>query len=64
MRQLEAMFDTGLLPHGLGVKRVQPGIWECRAGLSDRILLSRTGDVVQFLLVGNHDDIRRVLRSL
>ncbi len=62
--QLVAGFETGQLPTGLGLTRLRPSLWECRAGLSDRIVFSRTADVVEFLLVGNHDEIRRVLKDL
>lgn len=63
MRQLETLFEAGTLPPGLGLKQVRPGLWECRAGLSERILFRKAGDVVEFLLVGNHDDVRRMLRG-
>ena len=60
---LVAGFETGQLPLGLGVKQLRPGLWELRAGLSDRVVFSRTGDLVEFLIVGNHDEIRRFLRT-
>ena len=62
--QLVAGFEIGPLPLGLGVKQLRPGLWEFRAGLLDRVVFSRTGDLVEFLLVGNHDEIRRSLRAL
>lgn len=58
-----AFFETGNLPHGLGFKPLRHGIWEIRASLSDRILFRKNEDVVQFLLVGSHDDIRRFLKN-
>ena len=64
MRQLEAMLESGQLQHGLGLKALYQGCWEIRAGLSDRIRFRRTGDLVEFLLAGNHDEIKRYLRSL
>ena len=62
--QLVAGFETGQLSAGLGLRQLRSGLWELRAGLSDRVVFSRTGDPVEFLLVGNHDEIRRFLRSL
>lgn len=64
IEQLVAGFETGQLPIGLGLTRLRPNLWECRAGLSDRIVFSRTADIVEFLLVGNHDEIRRFLKDL
>jgi len=62
MRQLEVLFESGHLPPGLGLKQLRPGLWEVRAGLSDRVVFSRTGDLAEFLLVGNHDELRRFLK--
>ena len=64
MRQLEVMFETGQLPHGLGLKPLQQGCWEIRAGLADRLIFRRTSDLVEFLVVGNHDGITRFLKAL
>lgn len=61
--QLVAGFETGQLPLGLGVKQLRPGLWELRAGLSDRVVFHRSGDIVEFLLAGNHDEIKRFLRA-
>jgi hypothetical protein len=60
---LVAGFETGQLPHGLGLKRLRAGLWELRAGLSDRVVFHRSGDLVEFMLVGNHDEIARFLES-
>ena len=64
IERLVATFETGEVPRGLGLKQLRPGLWECRAGLSDRVLFFRHRDAVEFLLAGNHDDIARALRSL
>ena len=63
VEQLVAAFETGQVPVGLGLKQLRPGLWECRAGLSDRVLFYRTRDAVEFLLAGNHDEIKRFLRA-
>ena len=62
--RLVAAFETGQVVGGLGLKQLRPGLWELRAGLADRVLFVRSDDLVEFLVVGNHDEIRRVLRSL
>ncbi len=61
--RLVAAFETGQLQQGLGLTQLRQGLWELRASLSDRILFLRTGDLVEFLLVGNHDEIKRFLKS-
>ena len=64
IEQLVAAFETGQAPAGLGLKRLRSGLWECRAGLSDRVLFYRHRDAVEFLLVGNHEEIKRALRNI
>ena len=49
---------------GLGLKQLRHGIWEIRSGLTDRILLRRYKDALQFIIIGTHDEIRRHLRNL
>ncbi|MBI3083201.1 MAG: hypothetical protein HYY90_02390 [Candidatus Omnitrophica bacterium] len=64
IERLVAAFETGQVPMGLGLKPLRSGLWECRAGLSDRILFYRHRDAVEFLLAGNHDEIKRALRHV
>jgi len=58
-----AFFETGDLPQGLGMKPLKYGIWEIRAGLSDRALFRKNKDVIEFIMVGTHDEIRRFLKN-
>ena len=64
IERLVAAFETGQVPMGLGLKQLRSGLWECRAGLSDRILFYRHRDAVEFLLAGNHEEIKRALRTI
>ena len=64
LRQLEMLYAESQRPFGLGLKALKPGIWEIRAGVDERILFRRRGDVVELLIVGNHNDIRRLLKQL
>lgn len=59
-----AFFETGSLPSGLGIKPLRSKIWEVRAGLEDRILFRKESNLVEFLLVGSHDEIKRFLKRL
>ena len=63
LRYAVAFFETGDLPHGLGLAPLAHGIWEVRAGLSDRILFRRNKDVIEFILAGSHDEIQRFLKN-
>lgn len=48
---------------GLGLKRLMGDYWEVRKGIKARILFRWTGDLVEFVLAGNHDDIKRFLKN-
>lgn len=64
LQQLAVLYAQSERPFGIGLKSLKPNIWEVRSGLGDRILFRWTGDTVEFLFVGNHDEIRRLLRAL
>ena len=49
---------------GLGLKRLRRDFWEARKGIKVRILFRWAGDLVEFVLAGNHDDIKRFLKNL
>lgn len=49
---------------GLGLKRLRGDFWEVRKGIKARILFRWTGDLIEFVLAGNHDDVKRFLKSV
>ena len=49
-------------PTGLGLKNWHADYWEIRAGIRDRILFE-LADKITFLFVGNHDEIKKFMRS-
>ena len=56
-------FEQGIRPPvGLGLKKLRPPVWEIRSSLQDRILFGWSKDVITFLLVGGHQDIKRFLK--
>jgi mRNA-degrading endonuclease RelE of RelBE toxin-antitoxin system len=63
IEQLVMFFEAGPRPQGLGLKRLRGDVWEVRAGLSDRVIFRLTADLVEFVIVGNHDDIVRFLKQ-
>jgi mRNA-degrading endonuclease RelE of RelBE toxin-antitoxin system len=54
-------YSTGMRPAGLGLKKLHKSFWEIRADLETRILFQVEKDRVTFVIVGNHDEIRRFL---
>ncbi len=49
---------------GLGLKRLKEDYWEVRKGLKTRIIFRWRGDLVELFLAGDHDDVRRFLKSI
>ena len=75
LRERKAILDVILaLPHllgdphrhsGRGLRKLHPsGVWEAWADLALRLVLTIEPDCVVFVRAGNHDEIRRYLRSL
>ncbi len=48
---------------GIGLNRLRNNFWEVRKGLKTRILFRWSGELVEFILAGNHDDVRRFLKE-
>lgn len=48
---------------GIGLKRLRGNFWEARKGLKTRILFRWDGQLVEFVLAGNHDDVRKFLKA-
>jgi mRNA-degrading endonuclease RelE of RelBE toxin-antitoxin system len=57
-------FETGERTSGLGLKQLRGDFWGIRCGLKDRIIFTFEGDMVGFLIVGSHDEIRKFLKNL
>lgn len=53
-----------MLHKGIGLKRLKGDYWEIRKGLDARILFRFSGGLVEFVLSGNHDQVKRYLRNL
>lgn len=53
-------------PHGhqgVGIRKLRPGLFECRAGLNLRLVLRAVPGELRFAFVGNHDEAARWLNS-
>jgi hypothetical protein len=67
-QQIRAFYTTRQAPTGLGIKLLHRSgsdkIFEARASRGIRIVWAERGDMVSFVLVGLHDEVRNYLRSL
>lgn len=57
-------YTTGEKTPGLGLVHLRGDFWEARAGIKTRILYRWRTDLIEFVLAGNHDDVRRFLKRL
>lgn len=48
---------------GIGLKKLEKIFWEIRAGIHLRIIFEWREDLIKFLLVGSHDEIKRFLKE-
>ena len=60
---LQRYFQTGQASAWLGLKKLAPGIFEIRAGLSLRMIYVEEGPLVVLALLGSHDEVRRFLHK-
>ena len=49
--------------NGIGLNRLKGNFWEIRKGLKTRILFRWEGALVEFILAGDHDDVKRFLKN-
>lgn len=64
LHAIPAAFGRPHIHAGLGIRQLRSGVYEARAGLTLRAVFGREGDTLVVHLLGNHDDVRRYLRSL
>ena len=64
---LLALPDCFGQPHlhaGISIRRLRKNVFECRAGLKVRLLFRANEQAVEVFFVGNHDEVRRLIRGL
>ncbi len=64
MQAVDILSQDRIIHKGIGLKRLQGDYWEIRKGLKARILFRWEGDLIEFILVGNHDNIKRYLKNI
>lgn len=64
IQTIDILSRDRMMHKGIGLKRLRGDFWEVRKGLKARILFRWQGDLVEFILAGNHNDIKRYLRNI
>ena len=63
---IATLIETFGRPHvhaGIGIRKLGPGLFECRTDLKLRILFRDRPDGIDLFFIGNHDEVQRLLRS-
>jgi len=61
---IDILSQDKFIHKGIGLKRLKGDYWEVRRGLKTRIILRWGKGLVEFILAGSHDDIRRYLKRI
>ena len=64
IEKFQQAIESGQWPAGLGLTHLRGAYFEFRVGLQFRVVYCRHDDLVQYLLYGTHDRVRRFLSSL
>jgi len=64
LRALPECFGHPHLHAGISIRRLRKNIFECRSGLKTRLLFRVNAQVLEVFFVGNHEDVRRLIRDL
>ena len=62
--ELAEAFGDPHVHSGIGIRKLTGNIFECRAGLTRRIVFQNVDDALVVVFLGNHDEVRRWLRGL
>jgi len=60
---IDILSQDRFIHKGIGLKRLKGDYWEVRRGLKTRLIFRWNKDLVEFILAGSHDDIKRYLRQ-
>jgi hypothetical protein len=64
LQAINILSQDRMLHKGIGLKRLKGNFWEIRHGLKARILFRWEGNLMEFILAGDHNDIKRFLKNI
>ena len=64
LQAIDILSQDRQIHKGIGLKRLKGDYWEIRKGLKERILFRWQGDLAEFVLAGDHNDIKRYLKNV
>lgn len=63
-QQIKNYFLTLNASYGLRIKKIGPKTFETRVNDNIRLVYVKDKDLISFVLLGNHDEIRRFIKQL
>jgi mRNA-degrading endonuclease RelE of RelBE toxin-antitoxin system len=64
LKTIEILSQDRFIHKGIGLKRLKGDYWEVRHGLRTRLIFRWNKDLVEFILAGSHDDVKRYLKRI
>lgn len=64
IQAIDILSQDKMIHKGIGLKRLKDNFWEIRKGLKARILFRWEGDLVEFILAGDHNEVKRYLKNI
>lgn len=64
IEKFQAAIEGRQWPQGLGMTHLRDDYFEFRVDIHTRVIYRRTSDLIQYVLHGSHDQVRRFLKVL
>lgn len=64
IEKFQTAVEANQWPQGLGITHLRDTYFEFRVDIHMRVVYRRSGDMVQYVLYGTHDEIRQFLKTL
>ena len=62
--EIQEAFGNPHVHSGIGLRKLKPRLYEARLDLGQRLLFEDRDECLFFFKLGNHDEIRKYLKSL
>ena len=64
IEKLQHAMESHQWPQGLAITHLRGDYFEFRVDIHMRVIYRRTSDLIQYVLYGSHDQVRRLLKAL
>ncbi|MFA5275481.1 MAG: hypothetical protein WC417_01120 [Candidatus Omnitrophota bacterium] len=64
LKTIDILSQDRFIHKGIGLKRLKGDYWEVRQGIKQRLIFRWNKDLVEFILAGSHEDVKRYLRKV